>query len=154
LLSAPMFAAQAQRGAPKPPAPAGGNALLYIGTYAGTIQIFDEATEQHIGDIKLATGIPRSLTLSQNRSRFYVMDSTSEKIETVDIAARTSLGSFTLSEGNARVRIRGFQVDPLERRPSRSTGGRSATWPCGRSTSRRRRSCATFPGRAVRCART
>jgi hypothetical protein len=115
LLSAPMFAAQAQRGTAKPPALTGGNALFYIGTYAGTIQIFDEATEQHIGDIKLATGIPRSLTLSQNRARFYVMDSTYEKIETVDIAARKSLGSFTLSEGNTRVRIRGFQVDPLER---------------------------------------
>lgn len=116
LLSAQMVAAaQAQRATAKPPAPAGGNALLYIGTYAGTIQIFDEATEQHIGDIKLATGIPRSLTLSQNRARFYVLDSTYEKIETVDIAARASLGSLTLSEGNKRVRIRSFQVDPLER---------------------------------------
>ena len=40
---------------------------MYIGTYAGTIQIFDEATEAKIGDIKLQTGIPRSLTLSQSR---------------------------------------------------------------------------------------
>ena len=34
----------AQRGA-KPVAPSGGDHLMYIGTYAGNIQIFDEATE-------------------------------------------------------------------------------------------------------------
>ncbi|MGH9255778.1 MAG: YncE family protein [Vicinamibacterales bacterium] len=95
--------------------PAGGDHLLYIGTYAGTIQIFDEATETMVGDIKLQTGIPRSLTLSKSRSRFYVLDSTLEKIEIVDIPARTSLSTFTLSEGSKQVRIRGLQVDPLER---------------------------------------
>ncbi|MDO8678889.1 MAG: hypothetical protein Q7R30_10045 [Acidobacteriota bacterium] len=93
----------------------GGDHLLYIGTYAGTVQIFDEATEQKVGDITLKTGIPRSLTLSQNRSKFYVLDSTLEKIEVVDIATRTSLSTFTLSEGNKKTRIRGLQVDPLER---------------------------------------
>lgn len=95
--------------------PAGGNALMYIGTYAGTIQIFDEATESLAGQIKLQTGIPRSLTLSQSRSKFYVLDSTLEKIEIVDIPTRTTLSTFTLTEGRKQVRIRGLQVDPLER---------------------------------------
>jgi len=95
--------------------PSGGDHLLYIGTYAGTIQIFDEATETMVGDIKLQTGIPRSLTLSQSRSKFYVLDSTLEKVEVVDIASRKSLSTFTLSEGSKQVRIRGLQVDPLER---------------------------------------
>jgi WD40-like Beta Propeller Repeat len=93
----------------------GGDSLFYIGTYAGNVQIYDEATEQRIGDIKLQTGIPRSLVLSQNRQKFYVLDSTLEKIEIVDIASRSSLGSFTLSEGAKRTRIRSMQVDPLER---------------------------------------
>ncbi len=88
---------------------------MYIGTYAGSIQIFDEATEKIAGEIKLKTGIPRSLTLSQSRSKFYVLDSTLEKIEIVDIPTRASLSTFTLSEGNKQVRIRGMQVDPLER---------------------------------------
>jgi hypothetical protein len=99
----------------KPPVPVGGDRLIYVGTYAGTIQIIDEATEQRIGEIKLQTGIPRSLTLSQSRSKFYVLDSTGEKVEIVDIAKRTTIGTFTLSEGNKRTRIRGLQVDPLER---------------------------------------
>ena len=104
----------AQRGA-KPPVPSGGDRLMYIGTYAGEIQVFDEATEQNTGAIKLATGIPRSLTLSQDRSRFYVLDSTLEKVEVVDIASRRSLRSFTLSGGSRKTRIRALAVDPLER---------------------------------------
>jgi WD40 repeat protein len=100
---------------PAPPSPVGGDHLMYIGTYAGTIQIFDEGTETKIGDIKLQTGIPRALTLSQSRQKFYVLDSTNEKMEIVDIPTRTTLSTFTLSEGNKKVRIRGFQVDPLER---------------------------------------
>jgi hypothetical protein len=93
----------------------GGDHLLYMGTYAGTVQIFDEATEQKVGDIKLQTGMPRSLVLSQNRQRFYVLDSTFEKIEVVDIASRSTLTQFTLSEGNKKTRVRSMQVDPLER---------------------------------------
>lgn len=101
--------------AQRAPSPSGGNHLLYIGTYAGSIQIFDEATEKLAGEIKLTTGIPRSLTLSQSRSKFYVLDATLEKIEIIDIPTRTSLSTFTLTEGNKQVRIRGMQVDPLER---------------------------------------
>ena len=97
------------------PIAAGGDHLLYIGTYDGSIHIIDEATEQKVGGIKLQTGIPRSLTLSQSRSKFYVLDSTLEKIEVVDIPTRTSMSTFTLTEGNKQVRIRGMQVDPLER---------------------------------------
>ena len=93
----------------------GGDQLLYMGTYAGTIQIFDETTETKVGDITLKTGIPRSLTLSQSRSKFYVLDATLEKMEIVDIPTRSTLSTFTLSEGNTKVRIRGLQVDPLER---------------------------------------
>ena len=50
----------AQKPAP-PLALNGGDQLMYIGTYAGTIQVFDEATETKIADIKLQTGRPRRL---------------------------------------------------------------------------------------------
>ncbi|OFW46096.1 MAG: hypothetical protein A3J29_10655 [Acidobacteria bacterium RIFCSPLOWO2_12_FULL_67_14b] len=100
---------------PARPGITGGDHLLYMGTYAGNIQIFDEATETKVGEIPLKTGIPRSLTLSQSRSKFYVLDSTLEKIEVVDIPTRSTLTTFTLSEGNKKTRIRGLQVDPLER---------------------------------------
>ena len=112
LLSATSLSGQK----PAPPlAVNGGDHLMYIGTYAGTIQIFDEATETKTGEIKLQTGIPRALTLSQSRSKFYVLDAQTERVEIVDIPTRTTLSTFTLSEGNKKVRIRGMQVDPLER---------------------------------------
>ena len=104
----------AQKPAP-PVTPNGGDQQMYIGTYAGTIQVFDEATESKVADIKLQTGIPRALTLSQSRTKFYVLDASNEKIEIVDIPTRTTLSTFTFSEGNKKVRIRGYQVDPLER---------------------------------------
>ena len=97
------------------PVATGGDHLLYIGTYDGSIHIIDEGTDQKVGGIKLQTGIPRSLTLSQSRTKFYVLDSTLEKVEVVDIPTRTSVSTFTLSEGPKQVRVRGMQVDPLER---------------------------------------
>src|SRR5262245_7405204 len=93
----------------------GGNALMYIGTYGGSIQVFDEATEKLVDEIKLQTGIPRSLILSLDKKRFYVLDSTLEKVEIVDIASRKTLDTFALSSGATKTRIRSMQVDPLQR---------------------------------------
>jgi hypothetical protein len=113
-----LISVDAQRETSSPPSPSGGDHLLYIGTYAEEIQIYDEATGRRAGEIKLTTGIPRTLILSQNRSKFYVLDASFEKVEVVDIATRRSISSFTLSDGNRHERIRrrgGLQVDPLER---------------------------------------
>ncbi len=99
----------------KPPALTGGTGKMYIGTYAGDIQVFDEATEKMVERIALKTGIPRSMVPSADRTRFYLLDSTYEKFEIVDVASRKTLDTFTLSEGNKRTRITSFQVDPLNR---------------------------------------
>src|SRR5580765_2715569 len=70
----------------------GGTSLLYVGTYAGNVQIFDEESEKQIGEIKLKTGIQSSIRLSFNKQHFYVLDSTYERVEIVDIASRTTIG--------------------------------------------------------------
>lgn len=114
LISAPGSSVAAQK-AGGARAKSGGNGLLYMGTYGGDIQIYDEATEKQVGEITLKTGIPRSLTLSGDRKRFYVLDSTLERVEIVDIASRTTVDSFTLSSGATKTRIRSLQVDPLDR---------------------------------------
>lgn len=93
----------------------GGNGTLYVGTYAGNILAIDEASEKVSGEIKLKTGTPRSLSLSEDRTKFLVLDSTLQQLEIVDIARRATLDSFTLSEPNKRVRIRGVALDPLSR---------------------------------------
>ena len=102
---------------PAQPAPSvnGGNGKLYIGTYRGDIHIYDEATEKLEDRIVLKTGLPRSLLPSQDRTRFYVLNSTYEQIEVVDIASRKTLNTFTLSTGNKHMRVISMQADPLNR---------------------------------------
>ncbi|MEW6320157.1 MAG: hypothetical protein AB1635_03610 [Acidobacteriota bacterium] len=93
----------------------GGTGLLYIGTYAGDIQVYDEATETLAASIKLQTGIPRRAMLSRDGAKFYVLDATLEKFEVVDVATRTTDFTFTLSEGNKKTRVRSFKVDDQHR---------------------------------------
>ena len=93
----------------------GGNGTFYVGTYAKNILVIDEATMKVRDSIKLSIGIPLGFTLSFNRQRLYAVDPHNEKVEIIDIPTRKSLGSFTLSEGRRRVRMSGFNVDPLER---------------------------------------
>jgi hypothetical protein len=93
----------------------GGNGTLYIGGYPNLIWIIDEATEKIAGTIPVKSGIPRRLTLSRDLKRFYLTEATSERIEIVDIPSRTTLDSFTLSEGNTKVRINSFEPDPFHR---------------------------------------
>ena len=57
------------------PTLSGGNGTMYIGTYKGEIEIYDEATEKMVDKIALKTGIPRSLTPSPDRTRFYALNS-------------------------------------------------------------------------------
>ncbi len=103
------------QGKPDAPRVSGGDGLMYIGTYAGDIQIIDEATEKLVDRIVLQNGIPRSLVPSQDRTRFYVLDSSYEKLEVVDIAARKSIQTYNLREGNRRTRVISMQADPLNR---------------------------------------
>jgi hypothetical protein len=93
----------------------GGNGLLYVGGRPNRISIIDEATEKVVGEIACKTGTPIDLTLSQDRKRFYLENITFEDIEIVDIASRQVIDSFRLSEGNKKVRIFGFEADPLNR---------------------------------------
>jgi DNA-binding beta-propeller fold protein YncE len=95
--------------------PATGNAALYIGTYDKSILELDEATMEIRGRIPLRTGIPGDLVLNDARTRFYVVDVSYENVEVVDIASKRTLDTFTLSQGNDKVRIWGFNVEPRER---------------------------------------
>ena len=53
--------------------------------------------------------------MSRDRKRFYTIEAGMEKVEILDIAARKTIDTFTLSEGNKKVRIRSIEPDPLHR---------------------------------------
>jgi len=93
----------------------GGNGTLYLGGRPSHIIIIDEATEKPVGEIKMRTGTPATIEISQDKKRFYCMDMSFENVEIVDIASRQVIDTFKLSEGNKKARIWGLQADPLNR---------------------------------------
>jgi hypothetical protein len=93
----------------------GGDGTLYIGGYPNVIWIIDEASEKVTATIQTKTGIPRRLVLSRDRKRFYTIDATAEQVEILDIASRTTIDSFKLTEGNKRVRFASLEPDPEHR---------------------------------------
>ena len=109
------LASSGARAAQRPPHPTGGNGTLYIGGYPNVIWIIDEATERTAGTIQVRSGIPRRMGLSRDLKRFYIIDATAENIEIIDIASRTTIDTFKLTEGNARVRIATLEPDPTHR---------------------------------------
>ena len=92
----------------------GGNGIIYMAGYDHAIHVIDENTMEVVDRIELTTGIPTSMILSENHERIYVRDAEFEEIEIVDVATRSSIDSFTLSEGRSKVRIWGLTVDPEE----------------------------------------
>src|SRR5712691_10425404 len=92
-----------------------GNGTLIVGTYPDKFWIVDEATEKVVGAIPFKSGIPRRTTISRDRKRFYTVEAGMEKLEILDIASRTTLDTFSLSEGAKKVRIRSLEPDPLHR---------------------------------------
>jgi DNA-binding beta-propeller fold protein YncE len=98
-----------------PPKLTGGNGTLYVGGWPNKIFVIDEAAEKVTGAIDVATGGPRGMVLSKDRKRFYLVNSLSEHVEIIDVAARKSIDHFTLSEGRKKVFIRSIIPDPLDR---------------------------------------
>jgi len=93
----------------------GGDATIYYSGRPNKIFIMDEATLKPAGAIELKNGLAIGLTLSQDKKRFYCRMWDMEHVEIVDIARRESIDSFSLSEGNKKVRIMGGEPDPTNR---------------------------------------
>src|SRR4030095_12968306 len=55
-------------------AQSGGNATIYVGTYAKKILVLNESNLKVVDSIPVSVGIPTSMVLSFNRKHFYVLD--------------------------------------------------------------------------------
>src|SRR5262245_56676586 len=113
LIAAVAIAAAAP--APPPPTSSPGHGTIYMGSYSGHITAIDEASGSVSTRIPLKNGLPWAMRLSSDRSRFYVQSANQEQFEIVDLATRQTLDTFTLSEGNRRVRPLAYDVDPQHR---------------------------------------
>jgi hypothetical protein len=116
LLSVCVFATTLAAAA-QPPAPkqTGGAGTIYLASYGRRIVAVDEATEKQSAEIPLKVGLPWAMRLSRDGTRFYVEAADTEHFEVIDIATRQTLDTFTLSEGNKKVRALAFDVDPGNR---------------------------------------
>ena len=92
----------------------GGNGTIYMGAYNNSVYVIDEATLEVTRRITTTTGIPNRFDLAPDNETLYVRDAAMEHVEVVDLMEGRSVDSFTLSEGNTRVRIRTMAVDPGE----------------------------------------
>jgi hypothetical protein len=110
--------APAQRGlaaAPAKPSVNPGKGTLIVGTYPDKFWIIDEATQKVTGHIKYTSGLPRRTTLTRDRSRFYTVDATMERVEIIDLKSRRTVDTFTLSTPTRHTRIRSLEPDPRHR---------------------------------------
>lgn len=114
-LSVALAASSAPLRAQSPVTPSPGSGTLIVGSFPNQFSIIDEATATIVGTIPFKSGIPRRTTLSADRSRFYTIEADFETVEIVDIKARTTIETFSLSHGTTKVRIRALQPDPKDR---------------------------------------
>ena len=112
-----LVCAVALTAAAQPPSPklTGGTGTIYLASYGRRIVAIDEATEKVAGEIPLKVGLPWSVRIARDGSRFYVQSADQEHFEVIDVANRQTLDTFTLSEGNKKVRALAFDVDPANR---------------------------------------
>ncbi len=94
---------------------AGGRTMLYVGALPGKVLVLDEAEEKVVEQIPLQTGVPRGLTLSNDKKKIFVTSQTHSGIEVIDLATRRVVNHFQLDEGNRRVWFRGVAADPQDR---------------------------------------
>lgn len=90
-------------------------ALLYIGAWPKQIIVIDESQQKVIDRIRLQTGTPRHVEISDDRKKLFVSTWEKNGVEVVDLEARKVVNSFLLDEGNRKVRFRGFACDPQNR---------------------------------------
>jgi DNA-binding beta-propeller fold protein YncE len=91
-----------------------GPALIYLGTWPDKILILDEVKEQVVDEIKLQTGPPLQMVLSQDKKKLFVL-TTKMGLEVVDLATRKVTNHFLLAEGNRRLMFLGGAPDPSGR---------------------------------------
>ncbi len=91
----------------------GGDGTFYVGAFPNRIYVIDEATEQVVDTIEMTLGgPPNDMRMSADGSRMYMRDRTFEHIEVIDLETRSTIDTFTLSEGATKVRIRSLVVSP------------------------------------------
>lgn len=87
-------------------------ATLFLGAYPDSIIVFDESKGQIVDRIKLATGLPGGMRLSQDRKTIYVTTLDHSGVEVIDVASRKVTNHFELNTPGKLYRFYGGTPDP------------------------------------------
>jgi len=90
-------------------------ATVYLGGYPDQLVLFDEGKGAVTQKVKLATGLPVSMQLSNDKKKLYVTTITTSGIETLDLATKKVTSSFSLNTPTTKYRFNGGVVDAAGR---------------------------------------
>lgn len=90
-------------------------ATMFMGSYPDKVLVVDEATGAVQQRITLASGLPTSMQISNDKKRIYVTTITTSGIEVLDVATRKVVNSFSLNTPTTRYRFNGGVADPSGR---------------------------------------
>ncbi len=90
-------------------------ATLFMGAYPDSIIVFDEAKGQIIDRVRLTTGLPTSMRLSQDRKKIYVTTNDQSGVEVLDVATHKVINHFVLNTPTKRYRFNGGVPDPQDK---------------------------------------
>jgi DNA-binding beta-propeller fold protein YncE len=95
-----------------PPADPKISRLHLFGVWPNRLRLFDEATDEFVGDIALRFGAATSSTHSPDFSRFYFVTDRMEAVEVVDLEKRAVVDTVKLSTQSRQIRIQNVAVNP------------------------------------------
>lgn len=88
---------------------------LFMGSYPDKMLVLDEATGAVQDRLTLASGLPTSMRLSNDKSKIYVTTITTSGIEVIDTKTKKVINSFSLNTPTTRYRFNGGVPDPSGR---------------------------------------
>jgi hypothetical protein len=95
-----------------PPADPKASQLHLFGIWPNRLRLFDEATEEFVGDIALKYGAATNSAHSPDFSKFYLVTDRMEAIEVVDMKKRAVVDTVKLSAQSRQIRIANVAVNP------------------------------------------
>src|SRR5437879_2207355 len=96
-------------------APGASGATVFVGAYPDSIIMFDEARGQIVDRIRLSTGLPTGMRLSQDRKKIYVTTNDRSGVEVLDVATHKVINKFVLNTPTKRYRFNGGVPDPEDK---------------------------------------
>lgn len=89
-----------------------GAGTLFCGAYPYWVLVIDESTGKVTDRIRMETGLPHGLRLSQDKKTIYVSTNDHSGIEVLDVATHKVTNRFVLDDATHRYRFNGGAPDP------------------------------------------